>query len=152
MTFLLQWKHGKENMSKNSPQNRKNQQEVTRREVSVSKTEYRHSGPIPDPLTLEHYEMILPGAAERIMKMAENQSEHRRYLERTVIDNDVKNSRLGVWFGFLVAIITLGVGTFIILNDHEVGGTIIGGSGLAGLVGVFIYGTNSSKKERNENK
>jgi uncharacterized membrane protein len=32
---------------------------------------------------LAHYEQVFPGCAERIVKMAENQAEHRQGLERT---------------------------------------------------------------------
>ena len=44
------------------------------------------SGPLPPPKVLEAYDRLVPGAAERIMKMAEQQSEHRRGLEKTVVE------------------------------------------------------------------
>lgn len=37
---------------------------------------------------LKQYDEVLPGAAERILKMAEEQSTHRKQLERKVIDGD----------------------------------------------------------------
>ena len=40
------------------------------------------SGPIPPPSMMEQYEGTLPGSADRILKMAENQSEHRQSLEK----------------------------------------------------------------------
>lgn len=36
------------------------------------RSEVRHTGPIPDPETLERYDSIIPNGAERIMVMAEN--------------------------------------------------------------------------------
>jgi uncharacterized membrane protein len=42
-------------------------------QISVSR-----SVPLPHPSELEHYENILPGAAARIIAMAENQSKHRQ--------------------------------------------------------------------------
>lgn len=36
------------------------------------------SGPLPPPQVLAQYESILPGSANRILSMAEKQSEHRR--------------------------------------------------------------------------
>jgi len=49
--------------------------------VRQEQTTVAYSGPIPHPNDLARYEEILPGAAERIMKMAELQAEHRRALE-----------------------------------------------------------------------
>lgn len=37
-----------------------------------------YSGPIPSANELKKYEDVLPGAAERIIAMAENQSRHRQ--------------------------------------------------------------------------
>ena len=40
------------------------------------------AGPIPPPSMMKQYEGTLPGSADRILKMAENQSEHRQSLEK----------------------------------------------------------------------
>ena len=40
------------------------------------------SGPLPPPEMLAQYEEILPGAAERILSMAERQAEHRQKMEQ----------------------------------------------------------------------
>lgn len=119
-----------------------------RREVSVSTARYQHSGPIPDPMTLERYEQVLPGSAERILKMAEGQSEHRKDLERIVIESRSRDSLLGIIAAFILALVTIGAGTTIIIKGFVWSGTIIGSTGLVGLVGVFIYGTSSARKER----
>ena len=44
-----------------------------------------YSGPIPPPEALARYEEIQPGAADRILKMAEKQQEHRMALETKAI-------------------------------------------------------------------
>ncbi|MFH1760058.1 MAG: DUF2335 domain-containing protein [bacterium] len=44
------------------------------------------SGPIPHPQILQKYNEIVPDAAARIIKMAENQATHRQDLEKTVDD------------------------------------------------------------------
>lgn len=55
-----------------------NPQDMKRNSVpqNISYTE-AFSGPIPPPNLLERYEAITPGAADRILTMAENQSKHR---------------------------------------------------------------------------
>jgi uncharacterized membrane protein len=42
-------------------------------------------GPLPDPETLQRYEEILPGAAERIFKSFELESQHRRELDKGLL-------------------------------------------------------------------
>lgn len=51
------------------------------------------SGPLPPPEILRRFDEVVPGAAERIIKMAEEQSGHRRELEKKVIESDVSRSR-----------------------------------------------------------
>lgn len=137
--------------------NRKNKTNIARakNEIIESRTQvatmsYQHSGPIPDPMTLERYEQILPGAAERILAMAEKQSDHRQSLESIVIKSGSRDSLLGVISAFVIGMTITICGTIVILNGHLWPGTIIGSVGTAGLVGVFIYGTRSARKEREE--
>ena len=44
-----------------------------------------HSGPLPDPESLGHYNEIITNGADRIMAMAENQQQHRIFIEKKVI-------------------------------------------------------------------
>lgn len=50
--------------------------------------EERFSGPIPHPRILKGYEEILPGSADRILTMAENQSKHRQAIEAEVVHSN----------------------------------------------------------------
>lgn len=120
---------------------------LSRKEVSVT-AQYHHSGPIPDPMTLERYEHILPGSANRILTMAEEQSLHRREMEQIVIRSRARDSLLGIIAGFLLALVTILSGTYVVIRGYAWSGTILGSAGLVGLVGVFIYGTRSARKER----
>lgn len=106
------------------------------------------SGPLPPPHILSQYNEIVPGAADRIISLAENQSEHRQKIENKIIESDIKNSRLGLHYGLIIGLISVIGGTICILNGHEVPGSIIGGTGLTGLVGVFVYGSTQRRKER----
>jgi len=106
------------------------------------------SGPIPDAGQLEHYERICPGLADRIISMAEKQSEHRQYLEKTVVKSGVRDSLLGIISGFAIGIVTVVSGALLIYSGHDIAGAVFSGTGLTGLVGVFVYGTRSSRAER----
>ena len=57
-------------------------------------------GPIPPPDILAGYDQVVPGAADRIITMAETQSRHRQEIEKSIINSDIRNSKLGLWLGF----------------------------------------------------
>jgi len=105
-------------------------------------------GPIPDAAQLEKYEQICPGAADRIISMAESQAHHRQMLESMAVKSNAKNSTLGVIFAFVIGMLTIIGGVFLAYSGLEWPGAIIGSTGLIGLVSVFIYGTRSSRQER----
>ncbi len=46
-------------------------------------------GPIPPPSYLSGYEQLLPGAADRILKMAEKETEHRQAMEKKALDAEI---------------------------------------------------------------
>jgi uncharacterized membrane protein len=65
-----------------------------------------YSGPIPSSSELNRYEKILPGAADRIITMAEKQSNHRHEIEKVTVETNsslahknVLERKLGLWFG-----------------------------------------------------
>lgn len=62
-----------------------------------------YSGPLPPPEALQRYDQILPGAANRIIKMAESQHEHRQKLEKTVVESNAFSQKVGLILGFVVA-------------------------------------------------
>lgn len=127
-------------------------QEIESAKMQVAVSEYVHSGPIPDPMTLEGYNRICPGAADRIITMAENQAKHRQEMEKIVIKSRSSDSRAGILCGFVIALATIISGAYVILNGYVWSGTILGSAGLVGIVSAFIYGTRSNRKEREQGK
>lgn len=120
------------------------------------------SGPLPPPEVLAQYEVALPGAAERLFKMVERQEEHRQALERaeSEVDRTLKREEseadraldgeelrlihqremsgivagAGVVFGVLVTAVIL---AFLGATTPA---AWLGGTSLAALAGVFVYG------------
>jgi len=106
-----------------------------------------HSGPIPLPETLGKYEAIIPGAAERILSMAEQAAEHRRDMEReqlaaaiTESKREFNEARIGQACAFVLALAFLAAGTWLANGGHEWSGSLLGASGIAGIVAAFIQG------------
>ena len=114
-------------------------------QVSVSR-----SAPLPHPSELEGYENILPGAAERIFAMVENQSSHRQGLENRALSIEGRNSLLGLITGGLIGIVGLCIAGFCISVGHDKAGMALGGGTLVALVGPFIYGTRQRRIEREQ--
>lgn len=82
--------------------------------------------------------------------MAKDQSDHRQVLEKSVINSDIKNSRLGLYFGFIIGMTGIISGTILIAVGHVIAGSVIGGGTLASLAGTFVYGSQGRKREREE--
>ena len=102
-----------------------------------------YSGILPPPAMLEHYDKIVPGSAERLIKMAENQSQHRMKLESQVIHSDSRNSTIGVISALIITVGTLVLAGYAIKMGQTLAGGVIGSLGIASIVGAFIYGTRS---------
>lgn len=117
----------------------------------LSRTEARaFSGPIPPPELLLKYNEIIPGGAERILKMAENQSIHRQCIEKWAVIGGTILSYFGVLCAACIALGALYFGTKLIQNGYVISGSVLGGGGLTGLVAAFIYGTRSRREERQQ--
>lgn len=110
------------------------------------------SGPLPPPVILEQYNKVVPGAAERILKMAEEQSAHRRSLEQKVISSDVLNAKLGMVFGFIIGLVAILAGVYIVVIDKNNQGYFLSLGTIVALVGVFVYGRRKKEKRLAEKK
>jgi uncharacterized membrane protein len=105
------------------------------------------SGPIPAPETLARYEEIIPGAAERILAMAENQSQHRMALESRVVNSSASDQTRGMWLGFLIASLSIGGGIYLVVIGKDGSGLASIITPLAVLAGVFVYGKSRQQKD-----
>lgn len=116
----------------------------------VSQVISEYSGPIPPPSIMSGYENLLPGASDRILRMAEEQAEHRRNMERMMVESEVKNSRLGIISALAICFSVLLVALLMVLIVPNAAGVIVGGllgaSGLTSIVFVFIRETKVDHK------
>ncbi len=112
-------------------------------EISAS----RFAGPLPPPEALAGYEEVCPGAALRIIQMAEEEGRSRRALEAKAVDAQVEGmrrqffeARLGQVFAFLIATLFLGCGTYVATLGQPWAGALFGGIGLGSIVTTFVVG------------
>lgn len=111
-----------------------------------------HTGPLPHPSVLSEYDRIHPGFAERIMSLAEKESEHRHNLEKQSIEVEMEDHRqqnieirIGQIFAFSIGVITILAGSYTAINGAQIAGSLIGTAGVAGLASVFIIGHKGGK-------
>ena len=95
------------------------------------------AGPLPPPEMLAEYDAVLPGGADRIVSMAEDQSAHRRRME----------SR-GQMFGFVLALVAILGGIGLILDGKSTAGLVPLVGALGGLAGIFVYGEVRARQTR----
>ena len=90
---------------------------------------------------------VLPGAAERIMRMAEKEqamAERDRASAREVEEIAVRlaaaDNRCGQVFGFLVALAAFGIASYLGYLGYGTAAAIVGGGTVVALVTVFVTG------------
>ena len=116
--------------------------------ASVTQRTTAWRAPLPPPAMLEQYDALIPGAAERILRRWEKQSDHRMEMEKVSITGESKRSYIGLFFAFILSVIIISSGTYIAVFIHPGTGAFIIATGVAGLAGVFVYGTNARRHER----
>jgi len=85
--------------------------------------------------------------AERIVSMAEKQSDHRRTLEKKVVDGNERRTNIGQWMAFVIALFGIAAGIYLTMNNKPTEGLVAILGPLAAIVGIFFYGKISQKKQ-----
>lgn len=105
------------------------------------------SGPLPPPSMLEAYDKVVPGAAERILTMAESEAKHRHNIENSLIKAESREIHLGQIFALIIGLTAILSGTYAATHGAPLAGTLIGAGGVIGLVTVFILGRKAAAPE-----
>ena len=138
--------------AKQTPDKQKNFTSVQQKLVSE-----QFHGPIPHPTILAGYEQLLPGATERIITMAEKETEHRQAMEKKALNaeieglsNEAKDTKRGQIFALIIGITAILSGTYTAVNGYPWAGSFIGAGGVVGLVSAFIVGRKHPKQNNNQ--
>lgn len=100
----------------------------------------------------------MQGSADRILKMAERNLEHRISTENKQLDHSIKSEArlintetslgyLGLISGFIIAIFGLSGAIYLGIKDKPVASAIMSGGTLAGLVSIFVSGKSMGQKQ-----
>ena len=128
-------------------------EEKFKRVISIVQREfYIHRGPLPDPKAFGQYETILPGAADRILTMAEKQQNHRMGIEKSVTDSDIQRANQGLILGFILFLL-FAIGGFVLLFiGKDVQGYALLGTSFVGGVVNFIRVGRERMRQTQRNK
>jgi uncharacterized membrane protein len=113
-------------------------------EVQIRRTE-THIGPIPPPDALAHYDTIIPGAAERILQMAEKEQLHRFDCERKAERSAIRVTFIGVIFAFLSVLIISSLVFFSLHKGFDNTARWIAVGAIATVASVFIFFRKKNK-------
>lgn len=115
---------------------------VTQRITQIAVSE-QFSGPMPHPKHFREYEAILPGAAERILSMAERNLSHNIEGSKTALNAEIDDRRRGMRFGALLfgSLIACAFVSVYLTTNPIVPGLFLGTAAIGG-VAAFIKGRN----------
>jgi uncharacterized membrane protein len=112
----------------------------------------KFSGPIAHPKHLAEYERICPGAAERIIAMAEREQRSSMDIIAANIAianksqaDDATDKRFGMQLGFAAFVIMMGCALTALYWGHPWMAGVFVATSVASAVGVFVQGRNGSK-------
>ena len=110
------------------------------------------SSPLPPPELLLNYENTKPGLIQKIIEMTEVESNHRRAFEKEKLLAEVNNLQRGdellaraQIFAFVISIATIIGGCATAIFGAEIAGSIIGTSGIVGIIAAFLKNSKRGK-------
>lgn len=135
--------------------------------VQASQTTVQtYQGPVPHPETLRGYEEILPGAAERILSMAETEASRRHENERLALEANIsaqkqqlrigefqahaifRSDTLGQILGVTVCIAFVLSATYLAIKGFSAVACIVAALPTAALVKAFFISPISHKQNK----
>lgn len=112
--------------------------------VSAAKHE-SHQGPLPHPDILRLYDGVVPGLAERIVKMAEREQAHRHEMDIRLLRSSNRRYLFGYLSSLLMIAATFGTAVWLLAGGRDISGLVMLVTALATIVGVFIWGRRKAQ-------
>lgn len=104
-------------------------------------------GPLPSPDQLARFNDVVPGAAERIIRMAEQEGEHNRLVQARAVSGAI----VAQWLGQIFAMLVAGGGLFatykLAMAGHDAVASIVAGTAITTVVAAFLQAKQAAKSE-----
>lgn len=117
----------------------RNQQQGNAQIGQITLSQQYKSSILPEPEDMKQYEEMLPGATERFLTMVEKEQNHRHRIQNKEVNSSVVITLLGQVFAAALAAASFYV-------TYKTGSTILFGTTLVLLVGIFLTGRYISRK------
>ena len=104
------------------------------------KAEFEFRGPLPPPAMLKGYEEVEPGAAIRIIGMAEKLVDHEIAMGHRTSVAAIEANRRGPWFALVTVMAVLGCATYALHIGLEDFAMTLGGRTITGVIALFVLG------------
>lgn len=90
----------------------------------------------------------MSGAADRIFTMTEKEQDSRHKMGRWSLLLFHTGRLLGLIFAFLISILTIGGGVFLLYHDKSITGMVTLLTGIASVVGAFLFKEHKRKSQQ----
>lgn len=119
---------------------------------AVITTMEMHHGPIPHPQILQGYENLYTGAAQKIIDNGVDESSHRRKFEIRNLKHFAYRFYFKNVIAFIVGMSVLVGSFYLIINDHQIVGSIFGGFTALSMIGSFTESANNKPSKNIDKK
>lgn len=107
----------------------------------------QYSGPLAHPRIVAGYEQHLPGSADRILTMAEEQQSHRIQQENRGQRAAIERDKRAMNRGFALALGLMLVSALAIYLGSDLVGFGMVATSVVSIAGVFLYSHHSTQQE-----
>lgn len=112
-------------------------------EVASESVVVRPTLVLPEPEELAKYEKIIPGGAERVLELAEQQAAHHQEVEARQLETSAKLKLVKHIITFFLALGAGALGAALLLAGSELAGLLVIVIDAAALAAVSLYGHQS---------
>ena len=106
------------------------------------------AAPLPPPSLLVEYDRVVQNGAERILSMAEKQSNHRMRMEATEVSSEHTLAQRGQWIGMAVVLAVLMLAGYLAYLGATAAAAVVASIDVVGLAAVFVYGSVRKRSAR----
>jgi uncharacterized membrane protein len=104
------------------------------------------SGPLPPPAALDQFNQIIPGGAERILAMVEQEQTHRITHNTQALLAQINDTKRGQILGSLISLLAVGGSIFsVYIGAHPTVSIALVSIPVVAMVEAVVRGRNSKK-------